>query len=565
MVIALNMMDEVRAAGDAFDVAELARELGLPIIPISARAGEGLDKLITAARDTVLDKKTPPITDICEGALHEALHAIGYLVGEKAAATQLPVRYAATKLTEGDEPVACNLRLDDTERHIIKEIVARMEEKLGSECDCAIADARYGYIDHLVNVHIRRGRADGTPTRSQRIDSVLTHKIAAIPLFIAVMAGVFWLTFGPVGAFLSDSFASLLGLLSDLAAQGLENAGVSELLRALIVEGVLGGVFAMLGFLPVIILLFFFLALLEDSGYMARAAFVMDRLLRGIGLSGRAFIPMLVGFGCSVPAIMATRTMQSQKERRLAIFIMPFMSCAARVPIYALFAAAFFPSRAALVMTVIYALGILIAILFSFFFKDLPFFKAEKTPFVMELPPYRLPSPKTVLRLLGDKARDFIRRAFTIIFAASVVIWCLSTFDITLRPAADAGSASILEEAGSFIAPVFSPLGFGDWKSSTALLTGLTAKEAVVSTMTVLHKTSEEDLPAVIGQIYTPLTAMSFMVFVLLYMPCVAAFAAMRRELGRMRYAVAAAATQTGVAWLCAFLVYQGGRLLTGG
>lgn len=562
MVIALNMMDEVRASGDQFNVEELERELGLPIIPISARNGEGLERLIEVAKETALNRRIPPITDICEGALHEALHSIGFLIEDKARKAQLPVRYAATKLVEEDEPVACKLKLDEKERHIIGEIKDRMEEKLGAEGDCALADARYRYIEHLVSEHIRRGARYGKPTLTDRLDRVLTHKVAAIPLFLLVMSAVFWLTFGPIGSALQEGFSWLLDVLSGAAETAMESAGVAPWLTALTIEGILGGIFAMLGFLPVIVLLFFFLSLLEDSGYMARTAFVMDRLLRPFGLSGRAFIPMLMGFGCSVPAIMASRTVSGTKERRLAIFITPFMSCAARVPIYALFVAAFFPKRGALVMTAVYILGVAVAFAFAFFFKDMPFFKAEQTPFVMELPPYRMPAAKTVLRLLWDKAWDFIRRAFTVIFVASVIIWFLSSYNLHIQPVIDK-SDSVLAELGGLLAPVFAPLGFGEWRSSTAILAGLTAKEAVVSTLAVLYQTSSESLPEMLQAVYTPLTAWSFMIFVLLYMPCVAAFAAMKRELGKLSYAVAAAATQTAIAWLCAFLVFQIGRLIS--
>ena len=561
LVVALNMMDEARAAGITFDIHALERELGVSVIPISARGGEGVGRLMAKARETAERGHIPPVTDICSGPLHEALHAIAHLVEAKARKVNLPVRYAATKLIEGDEPVACRLALDEPERHIIGEIKARMEDTLDAEGDCALADARYSYIEGLVRKHVLSHAH--RVTRSDRIDRVLTHRVAAIPLFFAVMAVVFGLTFGP-GALLSAWFARLLGLLTQGAETALNAAGASPWLSGLVTEGALGGVFTMLGFLPVILTLFFCLSLLEDTGYMARAAFVTDRLLRSFGLSGRAFIPMLMGFGCSVPAILATRAMGSAKERRLTIFITPFMSCAARLPIYALFVAAFFDRRGALVMTAVYMLGLVVALLCALALKDLPPFKADAAPFVMELPPYRLPTLKTVLRLLWDKARDFIRRAFTIIFAASVIIWCLSSLDTHLRPmdAARDKSESLLAAAGGWIAPVFEPLGFGDWRSATSVIAGLTAKEAVVSTLAVLHDTGEDALPDAIRDAFTPLTAWSFMVFILLYMPCAAAFAVMKRELGKLRYALAAAAGQTTVAWLCAFVVFQVGRLL---
>ncbi|MCL2031444.1 MAG: ferrous iron transport protein B [Oscillospiraceae bacterium] len=563
MIVALNMMDEVRASGDWLDVKALERELGLPVVPISARHGEGLDRLLAAARETVLRRRGPPAADICSGPLHEALHAICHLVETKAALSGLPVRYAATKLIEEDEPAACRLGLDETERHIIGEIKARMEDALGAEGDCALADARYHYISRLAREHIRRGPAHGGLTRSERIDRLLTHRAAAIPLFLAVMAAVFWLTFGPLGAALSHGFSGWLEGAAGWAEDALTAAGTHPRLVSLVTEGVLGGIFAMLGFLPVIVLLFLFLSLLEDSGYMARAAFIMDRLLRPFGLSGRAFIPMLTGFGCSVPAIMATRGMGNLRERRLTIFITPFMSCAARVPIYALLVAAFFGPYGAPVMTGVYAAGIAAALLCGLFLKDAPGFRTDATPLLLELPPYRLPALKSVARLLWDRAWDFIRRAFTVIFAASVVIWALSSFDARLRPVENKAD-SLLAAAGSFVAPAFAPLGFGDWETSTALIAGLMAKEAVVSTLAVLHETGEEGLPEVIRETFTPLSAWSFMVFVVLYMPCVAAFAVMKRELGKLTHALAAAAAQTGVAWLCVFLVYQVGRLVSG-
>ncbi len=534
MVIALNMMDEALAHGDVINFAEFQKELGIPVVPISARNGDGIPQLIVAMQDAAVKKTVPPLNDICEGYLHEAIHSITHLVEAKSAATHLPRRYVATKLVEGDAIIQDKLGLDNHEKHIIQEIVELMEHKMDLESDAALADARYTFVSHLVNEHIRRGRKAGEMTLSNKIDRVLTNKIAAIPCFVGIMAFVFWFTFGPIGTFIADSFAGLLDLITGTIGTALESANASDWVQGLVVDGVLAGIFSMLGFLPVILLLFLFLSILEDTGYMARAAFVMDRFLSRFGLSGRAFFPMIMGFGCSVPAIMATRTMSSAKERRLAILVTPFMSCAARVPIYGLFIAAFFDTHAALVMTAIYFIGIVVAVLCAFFFKDLKFFKSGQTPFVMELPPYRLPSLKTVLLLLVDKAGDFMKRAFTVIFAATVVIWFLSSFDSSFKMVED-DNDSLLADVGTFISPVFKPLGFGEWEASTAILTGFTAKEAVVSTMAVLYNTEEDSLHEVLRSVFTPLTAWSFMVFKLLYMPCVSAFAATKRELGKLR------------------------------
>lgn len=562
MVIALNMMDEARAAGDEFDIAGLRRELGVPVVPISARNGEGIDALVEEARKAVRDKKIPPVTDICEGHLHEALHAISHLIQGKAESLGLPARFCATKLVEGDGPMAEKLGLNREELHVIEEIAELMEHNLDIERDAALADARYTYISRLVEGHIRKGPKRGSNSRSNKIDRVLTHKIWAIPCFAAFMLIIFWFTFGPVGSFLSDGFAWLLGLGVDAVDGLLESTGAAPWLRGLFVDGVLTGITSMLGFLPVIVILFFFLSVMEDTGYMSRAAFVMDRALCKFGLSGRAFFPMIMGFGCSVPAIMATRTMQNPRERRLTILITPFMSCAARIPIYSLFIAAFFKTHGALVMFGIYALGIVIALLCAYFLKDAKPFRSSKTPFVMELPPYRVPSAKTVARLLLDKAGDFVRRAFTVIFAATVVIWFLQSFDTSFH-IVENNDASILAWLGNLIKPVFAPLGFGTWQASTALLTGLTAKEAVVSTMAVLYNTSEDLLPELLRGLFTPAAACGFMVFTLLYMPCAAAFATMKRELGKWRYALAAAGFQTGVAWIMGFLTFQVVRLFT--
>ena len=563
MVIALNMMDEVRASGDVFDLSLLEEKLGLPVIPISARKREGIERLVSAAMDAVQKNRIPSVRDICEGPLHESLHSIGHLVESRAAAHGYTIRFAATKLMENDELMEQKLELSREERHIVGEIAALMEARSGVERDAALADARYTYIEKIVSQTVRRTRARGAPTPSDKIDRVLTHRIWALPCFLGIMLLVFGVTFGPLGVFLSDGFADLLGFGVEAVAGTLERLGVSTWVVGFVADGALGGVAAMLGFLPVILLLFLFLSILEDTGYMARAAFVMDMFFRRFGLSGQSFFPMVMGFGCSVPAVMAARTLRDPKQRRLTIFLVPFMSCGARVPIYAMFIAAFFSRYAALVMMGIYAFGILTAFVCAYFLKDVKAFKAESSPFVMELPPYRLPTVKTVLRLLWDKGSDFVRRAFTVIFVASMIIWFLSSFDFQIRFTEDSAQ-SILAVLGGWVAPLFAPLGFGTWQASTAVLAGFTAKEAVVSTMAVLYDTGRDLLPEVLRGVFSTASVLSFLVFSSLYMPCVAAFAAMRRELGT-KWSLLAVGFETGVAWVLGFLVYQTARLITGG
>lgn len=565
MVIALNMMDEAQARGDIFRIDALSRELGIPVVPISARNGEGAEALIRTVIRTMQTKEPPPIRDICHGPLHESLHAIAHLIEHKSDEQGFPHRYAATKLTEGDCPMQERLGLDEHEIHIINEICELMEHRLGQERDAALADARYNFIEELIARNIIRARNDGEMTLSQKIDRVLTGRWTALLCFFGILSLVFWLTFGPVGSFLQNSFAGILDMASSAVDKWLQSMEIAEWLRGLIVDGALAGIFSMLGFLPLILLLFFFLSLLEDSGYMARAAFVTDRILRRFGLSGRAFFPMIMGFGCSVPAIMAARGVTSVKERHLTVLITPFMSCAARIPIYGLFTAAFFPESGFWIMMALYLFGVAVALLCAFVLKDAPAFKATDTPFVMELPPYRLPTVRTVARLLWDKGSDFVRRAFTVIFAATVIIWFLQSFSPSLRMVENNGE-SLLAVIGGVLAPLFAPLGFGTWQASTALLTGFAAKEAVVSTMAVLYSTGVEDLPAMLSSVagFTPASAVSFMVFTLLYMPCVAAFAAMKRELGGLGRAILAAAFQTGVAWLMSYLVFQFIHLIEG-
>lgn len=556
MVIALNMMDEIRANEGFIDVEKMESELGVPVVPISASRNEGIGELIRIAIDTAASKKRPQRLDFCTGEVHKAIHSVSHLVEQKALAQGFSARFAATKLIEGDEPLAERLKLSESENDILGHFVDEMEKALGTDREAAMADMRYAYIEKLVSKTVTKPRQSKEQLRSLRIDKVLTHRFFAIPIFLIIMLVIFWLTFGSLGALLSEAFELGIGSLIELADSGLKSLGVSAWMNSLIVDGVLAGVGSVLSFLPVIVLLFFFLSILEDTGYMARVAFVMDRLLRKIGLSGRSFVPMLIGFGCSVPAIMATRTLPSERDRKMTIVLTPFMSCSAKLPIYAVFTAAFFARGQALVMISLYVMGITVAVLSGLLLKS-TVFKGKSVPFLMELPAYRFPSPKSVLLHMWDKAKGFIRRAFTVIFVASIVIWFLQSFSWSFDMVSDS-SKSILASIGSLIAPVFVPLGFGDWRASTALLTGFTAKEAVVSTLSVLIPGGASGLQA----LFTPLTAFAFLTFTLLYMPCVAALVATRRELGSTKGALFAVLYQTGVAWIIAFIVFQGGRLL---
>ncbi|WP_243165826.1 ferrous iron transport protein B [Anaerofilum hominis] len=558
MVIALNMMDEVRANGAAIDIEKLSQELGVPILPISASKDEGVDELVKVAVETVRARRLPARLDFCTGAVHRAIHSIAHMVEDHAAAIGVPPRFAATKLVEGDEPMLARLKLSDNEVDMLCHTVAEMEGEVGTDREAAMADMRYTFIEKLCADTVTKQGESKEHLRSIRIDAVLTHRYFAIPIFIAIMALVFWLTFGVVGAFFSDLLDAGVQGLTALTEQALIDFGTNPVLRSLIIDGVFAGVGSVLSFLPIIVVLFFFLSILEDSGYMARVAFVMDSLLRKIGLSGRSFVPMLIGFGCSVPAIMATRTLSSERDHKMTILLIPFMSCSAKLPIYALFTAAFFPAHGALVMILLYVVGMVLAVLAGLLFKD-TLFAGNPVPFVMELPNYRLPSPKSVALLIWDKVKDFLTRAFTVIFVASIVIWVLQTFDVRFNIVADSAD-SMLAAVGRFIAPVFAPLGFGDWRAATALISGFTMKEAVVSTFAVL--VGGGSLNAALAGIFTPLAAFAFLIFTLLYTPCVAAIGAVRRELDSRLAAVGLVFFQTGVAWAAAFAVYQVGRLL---
>ena len=471
----------------------------------------------------------------------------------------IPSRFAATKLVEGDEIIRQALQLSENELDMIEHSVTEMEQELGTDREAALADMRYTFIEEVCAKSVIKGHQSRESLRSVKIDSVLTHKYLAIPIFLGIMMLIFWLTFGVIGPLLSDWLSLGIDAVTNLADRALTAYGINPVVHSLMIDGVFAGVGSVLSFLPIIVVLFFFLSILEDSGYMARVAFVMDKLLRKIGLSGRSFVPMLIGFGCSVPAIMATRTLSSERDRKMTILLTPFMSCSAKLPIYAVFSTAFFPDYAALVMIALYVFGMLTAILCGLIFKH-TLFKGQPVPFVMELPNYRLPSSKSVLRLIYDKAKDFVVRAFTVIFLATLVIWFLQTFDTRFN-VVDSSSQSMLADIGRLIAPIFMPLGFSDWRVSTALITGFTAKEAVVSTLAVLTGTSIATLPQALSGLFTPLAAASFLVFTLLYTPCVAAIGAVKREMGSGWHALAVAAFQTTVAWIMAFLLFQLGSI----
>lgn len=562
VVVALNMMDEVRSHGDAIDLAAMEKGLGVPVVAICARKGEGLDELVRRAMDAAENRRTPPKLDICGGAAHKALHAIQHLVEQPAQAHGMTSRYAATKLFEGDAPMMEELDLSEDTRHIIEEILTAMEREVGMERAAVMADTRYRFIEKLLATCYTRGQEDGG-SLTDRLDRVLTHPLLAIPVFLLMMLLVFYITFGPIGTWLADGFAALVQQGVDALAAALAGLGVAGWVRSLLVDGALTGVGSVLSFLPTILLLFLLLSILEDSGYMARAAFLMDKPLRKLGLNGRAFIPMMMGFGCTVPAVMSARSMNNQRDRRFTILLTPFMSCGAKVPIYALFTRAFFAGHQVLVMSAFYLTGVAVSIIVGLVLKRTAF-HGDAAPFIMELPAYRLPAPRNVARQLWDKASDFLKRAFTVIFLATMVVWFLQHFTFTLSPAPDMAHSMLGVIAGA-IAPVFAPAGFGTVEASTAVLTGVMAKESVVSTLSVLagvDPDSAQMVTALHSVFPTVLQAVSFLTFVLLYMPCVAAFAAMRHEMESGRLATLAVAGQTVLAWVAATLVFQVGRLL---
>ncbi len=552
MVVALNMMDEVRTNGGSVHINEMEEMLGVPVVPISAAKNEGIDELIDHALHVAKYQERPGRVDFCssssEGsAVHRCVHGIMHLIEDHAAEAGIPVRFAATKLAEGDKVILEQLQLEPNETEMIEHIICQMEKERGLDRAAAIADMRFHFIQKVCKATVIKPKESKEHMRSRRIDKILTGKYTALPAFAGIIALVFWLTFNVIGAWLSEVLEAGIDWLTALAENAMIAGRVNKTLQSLVIDGIFNGVGSVLSFLPVIVTLFFFLSMLEDSGYMARVAFVMDKLLRKIGLSGRSIVPMLIGFGCTVPGVMATKTLASERDRKMTIMLTPFMSCSAKLPIYGFFTAAFFPGKGALVMILLYFGGIVMGILSALIMKR-SLFRGEAVPFVMELPNYRMPGAKNVMQLLWDKAKDFLQRAFTVIFLATIIIWFLQTFDMKFNLVADSKD-SILASVAGVLAPLFAPPGFGDWRISTALITGFMAKESVVATLSVLLPSTE----ALLG-LLTPLEATSLLVFCLLYTPCVAAIAAIKRELGG-KWAAAVVFGQCGIAWIAAFAV----------
>lgn len=541
MVVALNMMDEVKENGGTIHVNELEEQLGVPVVPISAAKNQGIEELIDHAIHVAKYQEKPLRSDFCKhgedgGAVHRCIHGITHLIADHAEQVGIPARFAATKLIEGDEIIEEALSLDSNEKAMIEHIIQQMESERGLDRAAAIADMRFDFILEVCSETVVKPHESKEHARSRKVDEILTGRFTAIPTFVLIMGAVFYLTFNVIGAWLQGLLETFIGWLSDTVVGFMEGANVNEVLISFVRDGLFGGVGTVLSFLPIIITLFFFLSLLEDSGYMARVAFVMDKLLRKIGLSGRSIVPLLIGFGCSVPAIMASRTLPSERDRKMTILLTPFMSCSAKVPVYGFFTAAFFPDNGGLIMTLLYFLGIVVGILVALIFRK-TLFSGDAVPFVMELPNYRMPSAKSVGMLLWDKSRDFIQRAFTVIFVATLIIWFLNQFTITLNVAANPEDSMLAAVAG-LIAPLFAPLGFGDWRITAALITGFMAKESVISTLLVLFGSE-----AAVQAVLTPLTAAALLVFCLLYTPCAAAVSAVRRELGSK--------------WMCFVIVFQ--------
>lgn len=563
MVLALNMMDEVRENGGSIRVNELEQILGIPVIPISAVKNEGIDELVSHALHVARFMEKPGRIDFCTdsvdkkdpvGAVHRCIHAVVHMIEPEAKQSGLPLRFAATKLIENDVPIEKLLNLTDDKKQAFEHIVSVMEDETGLDREAAISNMRFSFIEKMCQKTVVRPHESKEHKRSMKIDRLLTGRYTAIPCFIAIMALIFVMTFNLVGAWLSDLMSLGVDSVISLIDNALTAVQINPVVHSLVVDGICNGVGSVISFLPTIVTLFFFLSILEDTGYMARVAFVMDKLLRKIGLSGRSFVPMLIGFGCSVPAIMSTRTLSSERDRKMTILLTPFMSCSAKLPIYTLIISVFFPRQyQALVMVGLYIFGIICAIIYALILKSTKF-KGEPVPFVMELPNYRLPSAKSVVHLIWEKAKGFIEKAFTIIFVASIIIWFLQTFDARFN-VAESPEQSLLAMIGSLVAPIFAPLGFGDWRVSTALITGFTAKESVVSTLTVLMGGDAE----LVSTLFTPFTATVFLIFTLLYTPCVAAIATVTREMGGTKAAVATVIIQCAIAWCVAFLIHAVG------
>ena len=554
MVLALNMMDEMRGNGGTVDINEMETFLGIPVVPISAAKNEGIEELASHALHVAKYQECRGRKDFCDesdhgGAVHRCLHGIMHLIEDHAIQAGIPVRFAATKLVEGDNGILEALKLSQNKQEMLEHIICQMEEERGLDRAAAIADMRFSFIQHLTEACVVKPHESKERERSRKIDQILTGKYTAIPSFIGIMALVFWLTFNVIGAWLQGLLEQFIGWLTELADAGMTAWNVNDALHSLIINGIFNGVGSVLSFLPIIVTLFFFLSLLEDTGYMARVAFVMDKLLRKIGLSGRSIVPMLVGFGCSVPGVMASRTLPSERDRKMTIMLIPFMSCTAKLPIYGFFTAAFFPEYSGLIMVALYFGGIAVGILVAMIAKK-SIFKGDAVPFVMELPNYRMPGAKNVLQLLWDKAKDFLQRAFTVIFLATIIVWFLTTFSLHLNMVTESKD-SILAGIAGVIAPVFAPLGFGDWRISTALITGFIAKESVVSTLSILFGTT-----TALTSLISTKAAAALLVFCLLYTPCIAAIASIRRELGQ-KWAIGVVILQCAIAWVCAFAMYH--------
>ena len=557
MVLALTMMDELLGNHGSVDIQKLSDRLGIPVVPIAAAKNDGVDELMRVVAETAENARKPRRIDFCSaGPVHRCIHTVSHVVEDHADKIGVPSRFAATRVIEEDDEIISALKLSENELELIGHAVLEMESEGGLDRNAALAEMRYRFIEAVCYECVVKAHESREMLRSVKIDKVLTNKYLAIPTFIAIMGFIFWMTFSVLGKWLSDLLALGIDSVTQLVDDALTAYGLNPVVHSLVIDGVFAGVGSMLSFLPIIVVLFFFLAILEDTGYMARVAFVMDKLLRRIGLSGRSFVPMLIGFGCSVPAIMATRTLSSERDRKMTMLLIPFMSCSAKIPIYAVFTAAFFPNNGGLVMTCLYVFGMLVGIIAAKVLSKTAF-TGKPVPFVMELPNYRLPSLKTVLLLMWEKAWDFIRRAFTVIFAATIVIWFLQNFDVRLNVVGQGSGDSLLAIIGTWLAPIFAPLGFGDWRVATALVTGLMAKEAVISTLGVLMGVGANLSSAVLGTLFTLRSAVSFLVFCLLYTPCVAALAALRRELGSGVKTILVMISQCCVAWLAAFCVYM--------
>ena len=556
-VLALNMMDEVTVNGGSIDVVMMSKLLGIPVVPISASKGEGISELVDQAVHTARSKTVPKVYDFCgsSSAVHRCIHAVVHLIQDHADKLGVPARFCTAKLIEGDDELEDALALDQNERELLEHCILQMEAESGLDRNAALADMRYSFIEKLVSASVVKCHESREHLRSIKIDRILTGRYTAIPVFLAVMSLVFFLTFNVIGSWLSDILGTGIDWLTGVVDHGLTVYGINPVVHSLVIDGIFAGVGSVLSFLPVIVVLFFFLSILEDTGYMARVAFVMDKPLRKLGLSGRSFVPMLIGFGCSVPAIMATRTVSSDRDRKMTIMLTPYMSCSAKIPIYAVFAAAFFPRHSGTAMVCLYIMGMAVGIIVALILKNTAF-RGNPVPFVMELPNYRMPSAKSVGLLLWEKARDFLQRAFTIIFMAAILILFLQTFDTRLNVVTDSAD-SLLALIGRFIEPVFKPVGFGDWRMVTALISGFTAKEAVVSTLAVLLNTSVAQLGSALAGVFNAASAVSFLTFTLLYTPCIAAVAAIRRELNSGIKAAGIVFIQCAVAWAAAFIVFR--------